>query len=171
MTDFKPAVYLAGPVQHVEDGGSTWRDKVKELYGDQFDLLDPLDKYDTSSLEVEWLQPDETPSDYPDADEVLSPMEIVGPDKDMIDASDVVLIGLRDTVPMYGTPREHEYAHQTDTEVVMWYKEEMRLSPWAIANTGFMDTELHPCMEYILESYVRHAVGDTVVNTLREALE
>jgi hypothetical protein len=170
MTDYEPTVYLAGPVQHADDGGHGWRDDIEAQYGDQFDFLNPLDKYDTPSTEVAWLQPDEVPEDYDDGMEVLEPRDIVGSDKEMIDASDAILIGLQDHVPMYGTPREHEYAHQTDTEVVVWHAEGLELSPWTISDADFLSHNLDECMDHIYFSNFSDAVRHDVVDTILENL-
>jgi len=171
MTDYTPTIYLAGPVQHADDGGHDWRNDVVEQYGDQFDFLNPLDKYDTPSTEVEWLQPDEVPSDYPDDVEVLSPAEIVQADKGMISSCDVLLIGLRSAVPMYGTPREHEYATAAlDKRVVVWHTEDMVLSPWTITGTDYLSTDLHDCMEHIATNEIKDSVREDVIETLAESL-
>ena len=170
-SDYTPTIYLAGPVQHADDGGHGWRDDVIAQYSDQLDFLNPLDKYDTPSTEVEWLQPDEVPSDYGDGIEVLSPTEIVQADKSMISSSDVVLIGLRDNVPMYGTPREHEYAAVTlGKRVVVWHTEDMSLSPWTITDTDYLSTDLQRCMEYIITNEIKDGVRDDVAETLAESL-
>ena len=171
MTDYTPTIYLAGPVQHADDGGHDWRDDVIAQYRDQLDFLNPLDKYDTPSTEVEWLQPDEVPSDYPEDVEVLSPVEIVRADKEMINASDVVLIGLRDSVPMYGTPREHEFAGATlGKRVVVWHTEDMVLSPWTITDSDYLSTDLDACMEHIVTNEIKDSVRDDVVETIAESL-
>ena len=170
-SDYTPTIYLAGPVQHADDGGHDWRDDVIAQYGDQLDFLNPLDKYDTPSTEVEWLQPGEVPSDYPDDVEVLSPSEIVSADKAMIESSDVVLIGLRDSVPMYGTPREHEYAaSHLAMRVVVWHTEDMVLSPWTITGASYLSTDLHECMEHIITNEVKDGIRADVVETLVESL-
>jgi len=170
-SDYTPTIYLAGPVQHADNGGHDWRDDVVEAYSDQLDFLNPLDKYDTPSTEVEWLQPDEVPSDYPEDIEVLSPTDIVQADKSMIDSADVVLIGLRDNVPMYGTPREHEYAAATlDKRVVVWHTEDMVLSPWAITDTDYLSTSLAACMDHIVTNELTDSIRDDVVETIAESL-
>lgn len=170
MSEYVPTVYLAGPVQHAEDGGHGWRRDIQERYGGQFEFLNPLDKYDTPSDEVEWLQPDETPADYPDDIEVLEPRDIVSSDKAMIDAADVVLIGLKEAVPMYGTPREHEYAQDTDTDVVVWHGEDMELSPWTISDTAFLSPSLSECMEHIYVSNIKSGIEHDVMQTIIESL-
>lgn len=170
MTDYTPTVYLAGPVQHAEDGGHGWREDIVEQYGGQFEFLNPLDKYDTPANDVAWLQPDESPSDYPDDMEVLAPRDIVLSDKDMIDESDYVLIGFQNTVPMYGTPREHEYAHQTETPVVVWHGEGMELSPWTISDAQFLSVNLHDCMEHILISSLGDSIRTDVIETIVDGI-
>lgn len=165
---YTPTVYLAGPVQHMDDGGHGWRDDVEWSYDEQIDFLNPLDKYDTPATEVVWLGPGEDESDYPDAEEVCTPQDIIDADKEMIDESDVVFIGLRESVPMYGTPREHEYALQTDTPVVVWYDEGMDLSPWTIEGTAFLSTSLKDCMEYIFVQNTKEAIEADITNVIKE---
>lgn len=170
MTPYRPLVYLAGPVQHADDGGHGWRETIEEQYGEQFDFLNPLDKYDTPTDEVEWLQPGEEVEDYPDAEEVLTPSDIVDADKEMIDMADAILIGLQSVVPMYGTPREHEYAVQTDTDVVVWYEEGAELSPWTIEGGAFLSTEVAECMEHIYVEKAKDGIKNDVARTIVENL-
>lgn len=42
MTDDRPAVYLAGPVNHARHGGEPWRAAIEHSYSDRFDFKNPL---------------------------------------------------------------------------------------------------------------------------------
>lgn len=106
-------VYLAGPIQHSDDHGVGWRERVKSEF-DAFTWLDPLAAYESHSSELyrEWT------------DE-----RIVEKDLSMIDNSDALLVGW-DDVPSCGTPMEVFYAKRCrDIPVAVRYVGD-ELSPW-----------------------------------------
>lgn len=108
----KPTLYLAGPVKEREDSGAGWREEIKVLYDDQFEFIDPLDKYD------------------PDDDQQPSASDIVHADLNFIDDADGVLVRY-DGEPTWGTPMEVFAASKRGTPVVIAWTAETQLSPWA----------------------------------------
>lgn len=169
MTDFRPTVYLAGPIRHAENGGHDWRDDTIEQYSDQFDFLNPLDAFDTTEDQITWLQPGDVPDDYPETETVLEPRELIQTDKQMIREADAMLLDAREHVPTYGTPREHEYAVQVGTPVVVRHDEGRRLSPWLIGDAEFLDPSLRQCMRHIYVEHVRGQVEGIAVEALADA--
>lgn len=140
-------VYLAGPVQHVNDHGTGWRDRVVESYSDGFDLLDPLDKY---HVPVDNLT---LTSVSTDADDEVSVGEIVTSDKAMIDDADAVLVRWM-KVPSCGTPMEVLYAYERDIPVVVCDLSEGRISPWMEHHATHLTDSLEEAL-----SWVRTHVG------------
>lgn len=102
-------VYLSGPMQHLDDEGRSWREKIKDEYPG-VNWLDPLDK------EIEDKKPDDP--DYW-ADPILS-QGLMDADKEMIDEADAVLLYRASGVASHGSGREHEYAIQNDIPVFVW---------------------------------------------------
>lgn len=157
-------IYLAGPVQFDPDGSSVWRDDVKAQYGEQFDFIDPLDKYDVNADDIEY-------GHLADGDNGIAASKIVESDKEMIRESDAVLIGLRDMVPMYGTPREHEYAASVlNIPVAVWYGEGMEISPWAVHDTVEWSTDLRECMRALYEAQVREIAATQARSAIQDSL-
>lgn len=126
--DYDPfVVYLAGPVNNVEDGGKSWRDTVKESYEDVpfVEFRDPLDKYNVSVEDLTIV--DEEPS----GDDEVAVSKLVSSDKFMIKDSDVLFIGY-EPVQSIGTPMEVMWAYERDYPIGMWLRghEYDDLSPW-----------------------------------------
>jgi len=119
----EPTVYLAGPVQNVEDSGRGWRDDLKGLYGDRWDFLDPLDKYDVAAEDLTIVD------DGPAGEGEITQAELVETDKAFVDEADAVFVGWS-VVPSVGTPMEMLYAYERDTPVGVWYDGGDELSPW-----------------------------------------
>lgn len=117
-------VYLAGPVQHVEDYGRGWREWIKqERAAEAIEWVDPLDVYDTQAeLEAEW-----------------SEERIVEEDLELIDGCDAMLVHWQ-AVPTAGTPMEMFYAQQCRGElipvVVQTKLHESDVSPWVEAHSS-----------------------------------
>lgn len=99
MTD-TPAIYLGGPIQHSDDDGKTWRERVVDRYGSAFEFHDPWEKYPDGVSNGEILDPD---SEYHWED-----AEIMAGDRHQIRKSDGILIKY-DGEKTWGTPREMEY--------------------------------------------------------------
>ena len=128
MVSERPAVYLAGPVAHLEDGGAGWRVEIADDYGDKFDFKDPLAKYNVS---LDDLQVVEGVSD-PNIDDTVGIDEIVLEDKRLLIQSDAVLVGYS-AVRSIGTPMEVMWAHERDYPIVLWIRDDTYLtdlSPW-----------------------------------------
>jgi len=107
-------IYLAGPIQHVNDYGKGWREWLKENR-DAFEWNDPMDKYNSmEEAEKEWTETD-----------------IVENDLTMIDNSDAILVHW-DAVPTCGTPMEIFYSYHTAEVpvVVQTTLHESDISPW-----------------------------------------
>lgn len=101
-TQMTEKIYLAGPIQHVNDYGKGWRLWLRENRGD-YEWVDPMEKYNTmEEAAEEWSVP-----------------EIVENDLDMIDGCDGLLAHW-EAVPTAGTPMEIFYAaRERDIPVVI----------------------------------------------------
>ena len=86
--DSKLRVYLCGQIQHVNDYGKGWRNRLKQDYPD-IEWVDPLDKYNTmEEAETEWTAE-----------------QVVQDDLDMIADCDAILVHWQETATC-GTPME-----------------------------------------------------------------
>lgn len=135
MTDV-PAVYMAGPIQHVNDYGRGWRNFVKKRYPDACEWLDPLDEYNSmEEAEAEWT------------DE-----RIVKKDLDMIDRADALLVHW-DTVPTCGTPMEIFYANVHDVPVIVQTTlPEYDLSPWLTHHSDYIVESFETALNCVYEA-------------------
>lgn len=113
------SIYLAGPVKEREDSGAPWRDAIKAEHGDDYDIIDPLDKYD--------------PTDYA----TPSATEIVDADLSMISRADAVLVRYNGE-PTWGTPMEVAHADLTGTTVALAWTADTDVSPWAQHYSDFV---------------------------------
>jgi len=82
----KPTLYLAGPVQHADDHGVSWRETAAET-AHSFETADPLDKYNVGLDDLEIVHGGES------GEGEVTPAEIVHNDKRLIDESDAILVG------------------------------------------------------------------------------
>lgn len=162
------SIYLAGPIQHEDDNGSSWRDDLKETYP-EIDWLDPLDKYDFSNDDLTYISEEEIEQhDDPtfklnaqvgeENDEYyVTPDDIVENDKKMIDEVDGVLVGWSE-VPSAGTPMEVMYTymlnelhpHRDRIPVVVWWRDsdpESHLSPWLEYHSDSVTEDRHEAAE------------------------
>ena len=88
QNDSKLRVYLGGPIQHVNDYGKGWRNRLKKNHP-EIDWVDPLDKYNTmEEAESEWTAE-----------------QVVEDDLRMIADCDAILVHWQET-PSCGTPME-----------------------------------------------------------------
>jgi nucleoside 2-deoxyribosyltransferase len=124
----RPTVYLAGPVKERADSGATWRQDVADEWGDDFDVADPLAKYD----------PDD--DHHPDAE------EIVGEDLAMIDDADAVLVRYAGE-PTWGTPMEVRYAHMDNIPVALAWVAGSDLSPWAEVHADYIRPDIGAALD------------------------
>jgi nucleoside 2-deoxyribosyltransferase len=119
----KPSIYLAGPVQHAVESGRDWREELKRLYGDRWDFLDPLDKYDVAAEDLTIV------GEGPAGEGEITRATLVETDKAFVDEADAVFVGWS-VVPSVGTPMEMLYAYERGTPVGVWYDGDDVLSPW-----------------------------------------
>ena len=139
-------IYLAGPIQHAEDGGYGWRDRVKSEFDTHaVEWSDPLDKYDGPAEGV-IIHNGNPPEDAPPDADLVSIETLVETDKRMVDNADAVLVGW-DDVPSAGTPMEVLHAHNQLTPVVIWYQGDAGLSPWMEYHSTFVTDTLAAAVE------------------------
>jgi hypothetical protein len=97
-------VYLAGPINHVDDHGRGWRERLVETVADVV-FHNPLDINDDHEF---------------DASEPV-PTWVVGADLEMVAQAETVLAWLPFTTPSRGTAVEiWEAGKDPETEVVIW---------------------------------------------------
>jgi len=150
----KPAIYLAGPVQHPDDSGRGWREYVEATFDTSADWRNPLAKYDVPAGDVEIVSG--PPYEDDQRDDQISVAELVQADKQMIDESDAVLVGWS-RVPSVGTPMEVLYAFERSKPVAVWYEPEgsaervgdKTLSPWLDHHAGIVSESFTDCMDYL----------------------
>lgn len=138
------SVYLAGPVRDAPDSGRGWREEIERNYGDEYNIVNPLDKYD---VPVESL---EIVDGYADTGEngVVGTDDIVDEDLGRIVYCDAVLVGYADVGRMVGTPMEVMYARRVrEIPVALWVRDETDftdISPWfrSLATAITNDAEL-----------------------------
>lgn len=142
----KPVVYLAGPVQHADDGGSGWRDYVLEEFGGQFNFRNPLSKYDVPTDDLDVVPGESDPSDPT----TVGTREIVTEDKRLLAEADAILVGWED-VQSIGTPMEVYHGAQNDHAVAIWNRYGADLSPWFLEHVDHVSVELHTCLNALHE--------------------
>jgi hypothetical protein len=128
MTDDRPTIYLAGPVQHVDGGGADWREQVQEFYADEYDFRDPLSKYNVPADDLTIVDGVSNPEN----DATVGVEEIVERDKGLLKESDGVLVGYS-AVQSVGTPMEVMWAHERGYPIALWVRDDTEfggLSPW-----------------------------------------
>lgn len=130
MSDETTSIYLAGPVRDAPDGGKEWRERLQERFGDEYELVNPLSKYNTA---VEDLRIVDGTAD-PNSDGVVGVDDIVREDLEMIDGCDGVLVGYINVGRMVGTPMEVMYARRVkELPVAVWMRDDTDFrdtSPW-----------------------------------------
>lgn len=150
-----PTGYLAGPVLDAEDNGQSWRDDVKDSY-DQFEWLDPLDKYVHSEAiedDEEWL-----------------PEMIVEEDLAMIDEADFLLVRY-DGQQTFGTPMEMFYASERNIPVFVVWAADIGLSPWVEHHAQTVRNTMPRAMMDVTHYFDPHATDPEVANVGEYDLE
>lgn len=153
--DDRPKVYLAGPIQHADDGGHGWRDKVIDDHR-SLQYLNPLDFFDGGEDKATIL-PEAVAEDYEtDKGEFLiTDEELVHKDKNMVNEADALLIGFPEKVSAWGTPMEQIYAWQGEISpskpIAVWHGEipSQELSPWMRYHSTFSSQSLLACVNYL----------------------
>jgi nucleoside 2-deoxyribosyltransferase len=147
MTDDQPTVYLAGPVMSYADGGASWRESVKRAFGDEYDLRDPLAKYNVSAQELEVVDGRSDPA----VEETVGVDEIVEGDMQLLDESEGVLVGYTQ-VRSTGTPMEVMYARERGMPVAVWVRDDTDfedLSPWYRYHATALTTDVELGLQHI----------------------
>jgi nucleoside 2-deoxyribosyltransferase len=150
MTD-EPTVYLAGPVAHAPDGegGASWRDRFEDRFGDRFNVLNPLSKYNVPLDDLRIKPGVSNPND----ETAVGVDELVRNDKQMIEGADVVLVGYK-PVRSVGTPMETMYAYERDIPVVLWDRDgDFDLSPWYKYHVDAALGSMDDAVEWIEEKH------------------
>jgi len=121
----KPTVYLAGPVQHADDGGEGWRTAIEDTVTN-INWRNPLAKYNVPADGINII------SEKTDAPDTVTPADIVNADKELLRDSEAVLVGYSD-VKQVGTPMEVMFAYEQSIPIVIWLRnatDRASLSPW-----------------------------------------
>ena len=132
----KPRVYLAAPIQHVNDYGKGWRNRLKQDV-EAIEWVDPLAKYNSqevSEINDEW-----------------SDERIVMEDLELIESCDAILVHWQE-VPSCGTPMEIAYAIQVFEIPVIVQTTVEEPSPWLTAHA----TEMVETFEEAVEAIYKH---------------
>jgi len=115
-----PTIYLAGPVKDRDDSGAVWRDAVAEEHGDEFEFIDPLNKY------------------HPGDDQQPDAETIVTQDLEYIDRCDAMLVRYAGEAT-WGTPMEVFYADQVHRlPVALAWTGDVQVSPWAEHHSDYL---------------------------------
>lgn len=129
-------IYLAGPIQHVNDYGKGWRERLKQER-DEFEWVDPMDKYNSmQDAEAEWTDED-----------------IVEEDLRLIDECSAVLVHW-EAVPTAGTPMETFYASRNGIPVVVQTTlQDPDISPWISAHADAIVSTFDDAI-YVFDEYL-----------------
>lgn len=128
-------IYLAGPIQHVQDNGKGWRGWLKsEKNNEGYEWVDPLDKYDTmDEAEDEWTNED-----------------IVEDDLNLIAGCDGILTHWS-LSPTAGTPMEvfFQARYTAGPVVVQTTLHESDISPWIDYHADFIAESFEEALDYM----------------------
>lgn len=146
----KPDVYLAGPIQHSDDSGKGWREKVQDMTS-SVNFVNPHDKYEHDGVD-----------DYDDVDASIE--EIVELDKHMVLDSDALLVKEED-VPSRGTPMELQLAWTFNIPTIVVY-EGTKLSAWVEYHADEVFTSLYSAVEHLEQEVSIYSSGNVAVENL-----
>ena len=156
----KPKIYLAGPVDNISDPGS-WRDTIEYKYGDEFEILNPLSKYDVpvDQLTITWDRERDERTGH------VAAQEIVDRDLKSIDEADAVLVRWDAEARTIGTPMEIMYAwNEHDMPIALREPAdpppEWELSPWAVI-PDYRSVEMQDCVNYLRGLFSRAKLQGT----------
>ncbi len=130
-------IYLAGPIEYVEDGGRTWRREAAALARTGTRLIDP--------------------THFDGAADGLTSQEIVTRDKFLLRASDGAIFDARSTSAGWGTAMELLDAYQLGKPTVGWGAPAKKSAFLSHHCTKFFDT-LPEAMTY-MEDLLDRAEG------------
>lgn len=152
--DDRPNVYLAGPIQHADDGGHGWRDRVIDDHR-SLQYLNPLDFFDGGEDKATIL-PEDVAEDYETekGEFLITDEDLVEKDKRMVNEADALLIGFPEKVPAWGTPMEQGYAWENGMPtkpIAVWHGDipNVELSPWIRYHATFASQSLLACVNYL----------------------
>lgn len=134
-----PTVYLAGAIDDAPDHGVPWRRQLREHYSDEYDLIDPLEKYDVPVADLEYVDG----WSNPDNPHTIGTEELVEKDKRAVLSSDGVLVGYHSRRTI-GTPMEVLLAWQQGKPVALWIRDDTTfeaISPWFHCHVTAMSTD------------------------------
>ena len=127
---------MAGPIQHVNDYGKGWRNRLKQDFPG-IDWVDPLEKYNNQQsvddINAEW-----------------SDEQIVDEDLELIKSCDAVLVHWQE-VPSCGTPMEIVYAREMYHIPVIVQTTVEDPSPWLTAHANAVVPTFHGAVEAIID--------------------
>ena len=130
----KGIIYLSGPIREVEDDGRGWREEFKRDYGDEFDILSPLDAFDPSEVSILHSSLDYNPDEEK---EQILPVEYITSDKSDIARSEAVFVGLPDVISR-GTSMECMFCFMTGTPYYLWEMDSQDESGWITYHADFV---------------------------------
>lgn len=146
VVEEQPVVYLAGPINNTDNGGTEWRKQIKSCcINENIVFTDPTDNINVVGDEL-------TITEEPEDENEVSPAEIVGEDKEMLRKSDIVLVGYSD-VKSVGTPMEVQWAYSRNYYIFMWIRDEtdiVDLSPWYRYHCDYISQDVDDVLNQLL---------------------
>jgi len=141
----KNSIYLCGPIRKVEDDGRGWRNNLIEEYSNEFNFVNPLDRYDPEDQEVL-----NDPSDFSNNSEKeqILPSEYVMSDKLAIQQCEFVFVGLPDVVAR-GSCMESMYAYMKGIPFFLWTIDEQKESGWMFEHAEVVHSDRDEVMEML----------------------
>jgi hypothetical protein len=141
----KNTIYLSGPIRKADDNGRTWREELIDDYSDEFDFINPLDRYNPDEHEI--LNDPIHLSDDSEKEQIL-PSEYVMSDKMGIQQSEFMFVGLPEIIAR-GTCMECLFSHFQDTPFFVWTMDKQEESGWLFRHAEVMYDDRDAIMEYI----------------------
>lgn len=139
-------VYLSGPIRCVEDNGHEWREELIEDYP-EIEFNNPLDNFHPETHDI---LNDPIEFDKDSEKEQVLPSEYVMEDKVMINESDVVLLGLPESIAR-GSCFESMYAVLRGIPLFVWTIDGQTESGWIYDHAEFMSNDRDAVMQEVKE--------------------
>jgi hypothetical protein len=143
---YQPSVYMAGPIQHVNDYGKGWRAHVRQEY-DGIDWIDPTDMEDPTEAAAEG--------------NLGGTEQLVEDEIRIVREADGMLVHWEE-VPTCGTPMEMVYGQTAN----LW--DDCRTSTFVVTQTTVPEDDLSAFLTYHTDVMVESF--DEAVETLEHAL-